>query len=106
MSTIPEDAQRLVARLRMLADEIESAARYGVPIPYMVSASGHKFGGASFSATEAEFDAWVDYTFEGDESADREDYEHDGSAWSRAQVTVNGLPLVFACTRSREAVSR
>lgn len=99
MNTIPEDAQRLAERLRMLADEIESAARYGVPIPYMVSVSGHQLGGASFHATADEFDAWVDYTFGGDEHAAGEDYEHRGSAWSRAKVNVNGLPLEFACQR-------
>lgn len=100
MNTIPEDAQRLVARLRLLADEIESAARYGVPIPYMVSTSGHQFGGASFHATEGEYDAWVDYTFGGDENAVGEDYEHKGTDWSRARVNVNGLPLEFSCIRS------
>lgn len=103
MNTIPEDAQRLVQRLRMLADEIESAARYGVPIPYMVSTSGHKCGTASFAATEEEFDAWVDYTFGGDENAHGEDYEHNGKNWSRARVDVNGLPLEFSCSRATAA---
>src|SRR5690348_18495041 len=91
MSRTPEHAQRLADRLRMAADEIESAARYGVPIPYMVSVSGHEFGGASFHATEHEFDAWVDYTFAGDENATGEDYEHRGSAWSRAKVDINEI---------------
>ena len=103
MNTIPEDAQRLADRLRMLADEIETAARYGVPIPQLVSASGHQFSGASFHATEDEFDAWEGYTFEGDENATREDYEHSGANWSRANVNVNGLPLEFACVRSAAA---
>jgi hypothetical protein len=100
MHTIPEDAQRLADRLRMLADEVESAARYGVPIPYMFSVSGHLFGGASFHATDEEFDAWVDYTFGDDETATGVDYTRDGASWSRATVNVNGLPLGFACRRS------
>lgn len=88
---IPEDVQRLVARLRQAADEIESAARYGVPIPYSISASGHKYGGVSFSANEAEFSAWADYT-----EAEVEHYEHGGSEWSSADSDVNGMPLSFA----------
>ena len=88
---IPADAQRLADRLRDLADEIESAARYGVPIPYMVSVSGHEYGGASFSATEAEFTAWAEYT-----GAKGEDYQHDGRLWSAAKVNLSGLPLAFS----------
>lgn len=91
MATIPEDAQRLAYRLRMAADEIESAARYGVPIPPLVSVDGYQYGGASFSATEHEFAAWVDYT-----EARVEGYEHDGAHWSSAEADVNGLPLRFA----------
>lgn len=97
---IPPDAQRLADRLRMLADEIESAARYGVPIPYMVSASGHPFGSADFNATPEEFDAWAEYT-----EAVAEDYEHDGSYWSSATADVNGLPLSFATKRGAVAVA-
>jgi hypothetical protein len=100
MYSIPEDAQRLADRLRMLAEEIESAARYGVPIPYCVTASGHEFGGASFHATEDEFDAWVDYTFGNDADATGTDYENDGSAWSSARVNVNGLSMSFATRRT------
>jgi hypothetical protein len=98
---IPEDAQRLADRLRMLADEVESAARYGIPVPYMFSVSGHPRGGASFSATPHEFDSWVDYTFGGDESASGDDYTLDGFEWSSAAVNVNGLPLRFATKREQ-----
>ena len=88
---IPEDAQRLANRLRMAADEIESAARYGVPIPSTVSASGHRFGAVGFAATEDEFAAWATYT-----EAEVEHSHHHGSAWSSAEVDVNGLPLRFS----------
>lgn len=33
MNQIPPEAQRLADHLRKTAEEIESAARYGVPIP-------------------------------------------------------------------------
>ena len=98
---IPEDAQRLADRLRLLAEEVESAARYGIPIPHMFTVSGHRFGVASFSATAEEFDAWVDYTFGGDENAESEDYTRNGVDWSWATVKVNGLPLEFAPKRKR-----
>ena len=101
MNRIPEDAQRLASRLRAAADEIESAARYGVPIPYMVSASGHKYGALSFSATEAEFAAWVDYT-----EAEVEHGHHHGAAWSSVdRVDVNGLPVSFSVCHGSQAVS-
>lgn len=86
--TIPEDAQRLATRLRMAADEIESAARYGVPIPFSVSVSGHEYGGLSASMTDQEFEAWVTYT-----EAPTEDYDYQGASWSSARVDVNGLPV-------------
>lgn len=91
---IPEDAQRLADRLRLAADEIESAARYGVPIPYLISIDGNQYGGATFSALDGEFDAWVEYS-----EAAVTNYVHDGSDWSRAEVNVNGLPLSFAVER-------
>jgi len=88
---IPEDAQRLADRLRSLADEIESAARYGVPIPFMVNVNGHTHGGASFSATEHQFAAWAEYA---EAAVEEDDYE--GCRWSRAKADLNGLPLEFA----------
>jgi hypothetical protein len=97
---IPEDAQRLATRLRQLADELESAARYGVPLPYMVSVSGHQYGNASFSATGEEFDAWADYT-----EATVEKYDHNGRHWVRATADVNGLPLEFSCVAAPAEVS-
>ncbi len=87
------DAATLVARLRQLADEIESAERYGVPIPSNVSVNGYgNIAGASFSATPEEFDAWVEYCIE----AEVEEYDHDGKHWRRAVDDVNGLTLEFA----------
>lgn len=92
---IPEDAQRLARRLRMLADEVESAARYGVPICHIVSASGHEYGHASMSLTPEEFDAWADYT-----EATVEEYDYADQHWRTASVEVNGLPLVFSASAS------
>lgn len=88
-----EDVQRMASRLRMLADEIESAHRYGVPIPYQVTVSGHRFGRATFPATSAEFDAWADYC-----EAEFEEYVHEGKNWRSATVDVNGLPLNFSAS--------
>ena len=88
---IPEDAQRLASRLRMAADEIESAARYGVPIPTNVSVSGYEYSGMSMSSLHGEFDKWVEY-FE----ADVEHYEYGGREWSKATAEVNGLRVEFA----------
>lgn len=92
---IPPDAQRLAHRLRMLADEIESAARYGVPIPFMVSSNGHEYGNAAFSATPEEFEAWADYT-----EAEVTEYDRDGRHWLSAVADVNGLPLSFSAVQS------
>lgn len=89
---IPEDAQRLADRLRMLAEELESAARYGVPVPYNVTVSGDKHGGASFSATPEEFDAWLDYT----EAEVTLEWDAAGKHWRRAEANVSGSPLTFA----------
>lgn len=95
----------LARRLRMLADEIESAARYGVPIPFMVSVNGHEHGGASFHLDRPDdFAAWVDYTFGGGEKAVGHDCVHDGQNWSRATVDVNGLPVTFATTHGATEV--
>jgi hypothetical protein len=92
---IPPEAQRLANRLRMLAEEIESAARYGVPIPYMVSSSGHAHGRATFAATPEEFAAWADYT-----EAEVSEYDHAGRRWLSAEVDLNGLPLQFSAAQS------
>lgn len=92
---IPDDAARLVDRLRMLADEIESAARYGVPIPDLFSVSSHICGAASFHATEHEFAAWVDYT----EAEVEHDHHHGGARWSSTEVNIGDgdrLPLRFS----------
>lgn len=101
MTSIPEDVQRLADRLRAAADEIESAARYGVPIPHCISASGHKYGAVSFAATEEEFAAWAAYT-----EGVVEHGHHHGADWSSVdRVDVNGLPLSFAVRHEAAAVS-
>lgn len=86
----------LAQRLRALADEIESAERYGLPIPTTISV--HSFPNysphVSFAANEDEFDVWADYT-----QATVEDYEHAGRDWQRANADVNGLTVQFAICR-------
>lgn len=88
---IPEDAQRLADRLRMAADEIESAARYGIPIPYAISVSGHRYGAMSFAATEEEFAAWTEYA-----EVEPDHDHHHGHDWSSAETDINGLPVRFS----------
>ena len=98
---IPEDVQRLADRLRMAADEILSAARYGVPIPSLVSVSAHEYGGMTFAATLDEFTAWAEYA---EVEADRN--HHHGCAWSSAEADINGLPVRFSHRHESEAVTR
>jgi hypothetical protein len=73
-------------RLRALAEELESAERYGVPMPYMGSVAE----GASFHLDPDAFDAWAEYT-----EADVRSYEHDGRRWRSVSVDVNGLHFDF-----------
>lgn len=93
-AAIPEDAQRLADRLRALAVEVESAARFGIPIPFGFSVSGHEYGRATFAATAEEFDAWAEYT-----EAEVEDYEHEGEQWRSGSATIgeHDLRIQFAC---------
>ncbi len=88
------DAARLALRLRQLADEIESAHRFGVPIPTVVSVSSHMYGDVRFSATPEMFDAWADYC----QDSVVTEYDHDGKHWWNATADVNGLPLRFAAS--------
>lgn len=84
--------ETLPDRLRALADELESAERYGLPIPGMVSVSAHKYGQASFHTDDAAlFAAWADYT-----EAEVVEYDHASHHWSRATANVNGLSMQFA----------
>ena len=101
-SSLPgdSDAQRLAIRLRDLADEIEAAERVGVPIPYMFSVNGHSHGGASFSATVDEFDAWAAYT-----DAEVNEYDHLGRHWRTAKADINGLPVSFGVGEIIRAVT-
>lgn len=85
----------LAQRLRALAEELESAERYGLPLPPMVSVSAHKHGSATFHTDDRDlFDQWADYT-----EADVTDYDHAGHHWSRATANVNGLSVQFATAR-------
>lgn len=90
---IPEDAQRLISRLRLLADELASAARYGVPVPSILSVSDTLYDyGVSWHVPNAdEFNAWVDYT-----EATVERREHHGAVWHSFTADVNGLSIRLA----------
>jgi len=88
---IPDAARRLIDRLRMLADELEAAAGYGVPVPIYVTASGHENGHVHIPMTAAEFDAWVEHT-----DANVRVYHHDGARWRSAKVDLDGLAVGFA----------
>jgi hypothetical protein len=93
-----KSATPIIERLRALADELESAERYGVPLPDVVSAVGYPFGGASFHVDPLVFQAWADYT-----EATVEEYDHEGDHWRRCRADVNGLLVEFATTTT-EAV--
>lgn len=92
MTSIPPDAQRLADRLRHLAGEVESAARFGVPIPDLISVDAREHAcAASFSADEREFAAWAGYT-----EAKVTYYRYEGRKWSRAVGDLNDLRVEFA----------
>lgn len=92
---IPSDAARLIERARVLADEMASAARYGVPIPATVCIDHYAHGDVTFSCGDDRwmFDSWVDYA-----EAQVEEYDYDGHHWHRAAANVNGLSLTFSMT--------
>lgn len=81
----------LAQRLRALADELESAERYGVPIPDYVTAGKR---GIYFDTSHdgSLFDEWLGYcdTVEVAEWVDDNDVR-----WQRATTDVNGLLVEF-----------
>lgn len=89
---IPENVQRLARRLRLAADEMESAARYGVPVPDLLFVDGWEYGqGVNFSASPEEFTAWRDYTADAGPVVTRTDQ------YAELSVNVNGLPVHLTC---------
>lgn len=95
-----EPANVLAHRLRLLADEIQSAHRYGVPVPTTLTVDSYDVGGVTFSATPAEYNAWVDYCV----GVEVRDYDHDEKHWRTASADVNGLNVRFAMSQP-QAVS-
>ena len=89
---IPEDVRRLADRLRDLADEVESAARWGVPVPIHWYVSGHHFGSVGCSTDPYEFAAWAEYV-----EADVTESIHHGGVWRSFVADVNGLPVKLSC---------
>ena len=81
----------LATRLRQLADEIDSAHRFGVPIPASVTVGHSEHSDISFVEPDrATFDAWVDYT---EATTRTEDIGY--ARYVIATADVNGLPLRF-----------
>lgn len=83
---MPETTGLLIRRLRDAADELESAARYGLTVPPVASVNGYdNLEGLQISlATVEEFDAWADYAAD----VDVVEYEHDGRRWRRGAGTL------------------
>lgn len=90
---IPPNAACLIARGKQLADEMASAARYGLPIPTTVSLNSYdNLEGAAFSFdTIDEFDAWAEYA----EAAVNE-YDRDDRHWHHGIGDLNGLAVSFS----------
>jgi hypothetical protein len=82
----------LPQRLRALADELESAERYGIPLPYMVSVAQARYTHATFHADPDVFDAWADYC-----EVEPVEYESaDNRTWRQVITDINGLKVEFA----------
>ena len=96
---IPPEAQTLATRLRLLAAEIESAARYGVPIPESFTVNGSHFGAAAAHTDAATFAAWADYL-----EADTEERRHHGHIWHTAasRISNGDLPIRVQTSRPDE----
>lgn len=95
------DVSTLARNLRMAADELESAARWGLDIPHHANLSGHRLlGGLSLVMDSGtQFDEWAAYT-----EAEVEDYTHADHHWSRARANVNGLLVEFFVKRGPVAL--
>lgn len=95
----------LAARLRLLADEIDSAHRYGVPIPESIIVVSHgPYGGASTHTDRATFDAWADY-LDSEPTATVSESRHHGSIWHTVAATINEgqLPVRVQTSEPDEA---
>lgn len=90
---IPLNTQSLIARLRHTADELESAARYGVPIPSTVSVSEGEYGEARFATYANEYGPWLEYS----EGTERE-YIRDDRRWRSVEAVIgeHDLKIAFA----------
>ena len=96
---IPPEAQTLATRPRLLAPEIESAARHGVPIPESFIVDGSPFGAAAARTDAATFAAWADYL-----EADTEERRHHGHIWHTAasRISNGDLPIRVQTSRPEE----
>lgn len=88
-----DTAEQLVRRLYDAADELASAARYGLTVPASVSISGYERQGLMLILdTVDEFDTWADYAT----NATTQEYDHDGAHWHSGVGDLNGLLVTFA----------
>ena len=79
----------LADRLRALAEEMESAERYGVPLPTLVFVNRHSdIAPVSFHTDPATFDSWVNYT-------EAEPETTPDARYRVATADINGLRVSF-----------
>jgi hypothetical protein len=88
------DPNTIAGRLRLLADELDSAEALGVPLPPTVHVNSHtNLEGAGFHLEAGEFAAWLDYV---DNPPVVESWHHD-KHWRVVSTKVGhgGLRLEF-----------
>ena len=90
---ITSEAALLIGRAKHLADEMASAARYGLPIPAVVSLNSYdNLEGVSFSLDSMDdFDQWAEYA-----EANVREYEHVARHWHYGVGDLNGLGVTFS----------
>lgn len=92
-------AETLIANLRKAADELDSAHRYGLPIPTYVSVTGYDTLTGDLGLpldTFEQVDAWAEYAAE----ITVKDYDHGSERWRRGtgRLGLDGLRVTFAAS--------
>ena len=90
---ITPEAALLIERAKHLADEMASAARWGLPIPTLVAINNYaNIEGARFTVTSIDdFDAWAEYA-----EANVHEYDHDDRHWHAGVGDLCGLAVSFS----------